>query len=185
MKNEPIKPAGAGGIHALLIRENGPFPNNPIWPLLVYRQALDITGAHPAADIEALFRNNGWTAAWRDGVYSFHHYHSNAHEVLGCYRGTGEILFGGPRGYKLTLQGGDAVVIPAGTAHKRIRASSDFSLVGAYPKGSDYDMCYGKPEERPAADANIAATPPPDTDPVFGKQGGLTTHWKTPAMAQT
>jgi uncharacterized protein YjlB len=184
MNNETPNRDEAGAIHALFIRENGPFPNNPHWPLLVYRQALDVSGAHPAADTEELFARNGWTGAWRDGIYTFHHYHSNTHEVLGCYRGSGEILFGGPQGYKLTIQAGDAVVIPAGTAHKRIRASTDFSLVGAYPNGADYDMCYGKPEERPAADSAIASTLAPETDPVFGKHGGLMTHWKTPALAQ-
>lgn len=57
-----------------------------------------------------------------------------------------------------------------------------FKVVGAYPGESDYDMCYGKPEERPQTDWRIAATPLPEMDPVFGTKGGLLAHWHAPVL---
>jgi uncharacterized protein YjlB len=51
-------------------------------------------------------------------------------------------------------------------------------IVGAYPDGRDCDMNYGKPGERPRTDENIRAVPVPVSDPVLGKQDGLTKCWK-------
>jgi uncharacterized protein YjlB len=58
--------------------------NHPHWPLLVYPGA--VADVSPEA-FEALFTRNRWPAAWRNGVFPFHHYHSNSHEVLGVYEG--------------------------------------------------------------------------------------------------
>jgi uncharacterized protein YjlB len=49
--------------------------------------------------------------------------------------------------------------------------------VGAYPKGADYDMNYGKKEEHPKVDENIRKLLLPDTDPLYGKEGPLMQHW--------
>ena len=54
----------------------------------------------------------------------------------------------------------------------------DVTCVGGYPNGKDYDMNYGKKGERPVTDQNIGAVPLPETDPVFGKKGGLIKIWK-------
>jgi uncharacterized protein YjlB len=69
-------------------------------------------------------------------------------------------------------------VIPAGVAHINLGREKDVTCVGGYPDGMDYDMNYGKEEERPKADRNIASVPVPKTDPVFGEQGGLPDLWK-------
>jgi uncharacterized protein YjlB len=118
--------------------------------------------------VEGHFTQNGWPAAWRNGVYSFQHYHSEAHEVLGVYRGWAKVQFGGPNGPVIQITAGDAALLPAGTAHKLIEASRDFAVVGAYPPGQHPDMCYGKPGERPGADERISRVPVPKTDPVLG-----------------
>jgi uncharacterized protein YjlB len=69
------------------------------------------------------------------------------------------------------------VVIPAGVAHKRLRSTPDFAVVGAYPAGQHPDMCYGKAGELPEAMARVASVPLPETDPVFGPDGPLRQHW--------
>jgi len=165
-------------IEKVLLPEDGPFPNNPTLPVMFYSGALLPFGRDPAVDVEKVFNANGWPAAWRNGVYSFHHYHSEAHEALGVYRGWARVQLGGPNAPVFRVKAGDAAVLPAGTAHKLIEASPDFAVVGAYPPGQRPDMCYGKPGERPGADERISQVPMPKSDPVTGKQGGLVEAWK-------
>ena len=97
--------------------------------------------------------------------------------MLGCYRGEATVLFGGESGVTTLISAGDVVVIPAGVGHKRLRASRDFAVVGAYPDGQLPDMNYGKPEERSRAVANIARVPTPAHDPVSGFEGPLARLW--------
>ena len=68
-------------------------------------------------------------------------------------------------------------MIPAGVAHRLLEKTSGFLVVGAYPEGQSYDICYGKPGERPAADQRIGRVPLPARDPVKGKQGPLRDLW--------
>jgi uncharacterized protein YjlB len=146
---------------------------------LVYRGAFAFgNGADPPDHIARVFGGHGWTGGWRDSVYDFDHYHSTAHEVLGCYRGHARIRLGGPSGVEVELDIGDAVVIPAGVAHMRLEASNDFGVVGAYAGGRTYDMNRGRPRERPTSDANIADVPRPAMDPVFGEDGPLLCRWE-------
>lgn len=169
--------------------DDGIIPNSPL-PFLVYPGALDLTGGltgdlagdrrsvgDPAEVCENVFAANGWTGAWRDGIYPFPHYHSTAHEVLGICRGEARVRFGGRRGVILTVRPGDVVVIPAGVAHQNLGASDDLLVVGAYPPGPRWDLCTGDPEERPAVLDNIAAVPLPPTDPLYGPDGPLLAQW--------
>ena len=131
----------------------------------------------PATVFEALFTANGWPAAWRNGIYPFHHFHSTAHEALGVYRGTATARFGGEGGVDMTVSAGDVVIIPAGVGHKAIEASPDLGIVGAYPAGSGPDLCRGAPGERPASLAAIARVTVPARDPLYGAGGPLREHW--------
>ena len=164
-------------IKQILLPADGAFPNNPRLPLLLYVGAFLPFGEDPAGEVEDRFTSNGWPAAWRNGVYDFQHYHAEAHEVLGVYRGSAKVQFGGPNGPVIDIKAGDAALLPAGTTHKLIEASRDFAVVGAYPPGQGPDMCYGKPGERPGADELIAQVPLPEIDPVFGREGGLVDAW--------
>lgn len=161
------------------LEDDGTFPNNPGCPLLVYKGALKLNGPDPASMVEQIFGANHWTGSWRNGIYGFHHYHSTTHEVLGIYGGSVKAQLGGPGGITLTAGKGDVIIIPAGVAHKNLDGSRDFRCVGAYAGGRSWDMNYGKPEERPAADRNIARVPVPEMDPVYGPEGPLLKQWGT------
>jgi uncharacterized protein YjlB len=162
----------------------GPFPNNPRLPVLLYRRALRLPQHGDAAEVfERVFAQHSWSDGWRDGVYNYHHYHSTAHEVLGCYAGHATVQIGGPGGPVLVFSRGDVLVIPAGAAHKSLESSDDFSVVGAYADGRDYDMRRGQADERTLTERNIAAVPLPAADPVFGDTGPLLQHWSATATA--
>ncbi|WP_417309987.1 cupin domain-containing protein [Devosia sp.] len=155
--------------------DDGQFPNSRL-PLLYYAAAIAPEAAGPEA-METLFAANGWPPAWRASVFTYHHYHSTAHETLGVVRGSAELMLGGPEGRVFDVATGDVIVIPAGVAHKRISSSADFLVVGAYPPGQDWDLLRGDPGDRPQADANITSVPMADTDPVVGAGGRLVTAW--------
>ncbi len=161
---------------ARVLEDNGTFPNSQL-PLLVYRRALVLPERDPAAAFERLFAAHGWGSGWRNGIYPYHHYHSTAHEVLGIYRGSAKVQFGGERGITCEVSAGDVLIIPAGVAHKNLGSSDDFGVVGAYPEGQDWDMNYGHPDERPDADNNIKRVPLPKMDPVYGADGPSAENW--------
>ncbi len=160
-----------------LFEDDGKIPNSRL-PLLIYHQAFDEKGIRGAEWLEEMFKQNNWTNSWRWGVYSYHHYHSNTHEVLGVYSGNATLHMGGENGTKIRVKMGDIIVIPAGTSHKNISCSSDFAVVGAYPNAMDSDLLKGNPGERPKADKNIATVPIPETDPLYGHDDGLIKIWK-------
>ncbi len=85
--------------------------------------------------------------------------------------------FGGATGVLVTVKAGDVIIIPAGVAHRNVGSSHDFGVVGAYPAGQNWDMNYGKANERPEVDKNIARVPLPHKDPIFGAGGPLIQHW--------
>jgi uncharacterized protein YjlB len=149
------------------LEPNGAIPNSP-YPVLIYRNVLSPNGRDLARAFEQMFGANDWPPAWRAGLYSMHHYHSTAHEVLGIFSGWVEARLGGEGGPRLTLRHGDAILIPAGVAHRNEGESSDFSAVGAYPRGMRPDLCYGKESERARALRNLTKLPAPNPDPVFG-----------------
>lgn len=150
------------------------FPNNEL-PLLIYKGAFGT--AVLASELEDIFAQNKWENAWRNGIYTYHHYHSVTHEVLGIYAGKATVQLGGPRGISTEANPGDVIVIPAGVSHKNLGSSADFACVGAYPEGMSYDMNYGKAGERPETDKNIANVDLPSFDPVYGAEGPLLEFW--------
>jgi uncharacterized protein YjlB len=163
---------------SIQLKNDGAIPNSK-FPLLVYQGAVKPGFSDPAGIFEELFTANKWGGTWRDGIYTYHHYHSTAHEVLGVFRGAATIQLGGERGAKQKISAGDVIIIPAGVAHKNLGASSDFGVVGAYPAGQQWDMNYGQPQERPDVDRNIERVALPEMDPVYGANGPLQESWLT------
>jgi len=158
--------------------DDGVIPNNPRVPLLIYRRALRLPEEESESAVEQLLTVNRWGKSWRNGIYPYHHYHSTAHEVLAVCRGNARVQLGGEKGIEQKIQAGDVIIIPAGVGHKNLGASNDFQIVGAYPKGQDWDMCYGKKTERARAEQNIARVPLPEADPIYGADGPLLDYWR-------
>lgn len=155
-----------------LFADDGGIPNARL-PLLLYRGALPAD----AVAMERAFAANGWRGAWRDGIYPFHHFHSNAHEVLGIAAGSVQVALGGPRGQTLRLSAGDVVVIPAGVGHRNLGDDGNLLVVGAYPGGAGWDVRRGDPAEHAEVLRAIARVPLPDADPIGGPQGALRRLW--------
>jgi uncharacterized protein YjlB len=164
-----------------LFKDDGAVPNNPSLPALVYKGALDLSGkVNPAADIEKMFKANGWgRGLWRDGIFPFVHYHAMIHEALGIARGSARVQLGGHRGETLELKAGDIAVLPAGTGHQRLLGSDDLLVIGGYPPDGTYNLCRGdNPAERDKSLTTIPKVPLPASDPVHGKDGPLVRLWR-------
>lgn len=160
-------------------RDDGETPNNPRFPLIVYRTPVGLNlHSDLAAVFEVLFGSNGWRKSWRDGIYGFLHFHTGTHEVLGIPRGWVRAKFGGVKGRTIELRTGDVVILPAGTGHCRQTASPDLLVVGAYRAGGHYDEPKPKDVDPAKARKSIAKVRPPKSDPVYGKGGPLLSVWR-------
>ncbi len=180
---DPTAPEFCPSLIAHLLAPDRNIPNHPRWPLLVYPAAVAIAGPDPALAFEELFARNHWPPAWRDGVFPFHHFHSNAHEALGVFSGEVTVRFGGEAGLTLTARAGDVIVLPAGTGHKKLSSRGTLGIVGAYPAGQHPDHCTPILSHVGRAAESVARVPLPDLDPVYGKDGPLFAHWTRSAGA--
>lgn len=169
---------------ALRFEDDGRTPNNPHFPLLIYRRAVRLRDFDPAAVFEDLFARNGWKDSWRDGIYPFLHFHTATHEVLGIARGHARVQFGGSSGKVIAVKAGDVVVLPAGTGHRRIAQSDDLLVVGAYPAGGRYDEPRPDEVDHKKAVESITKVRRPAKDPVFGKAGPLLALWRAGRAAR-
>jgi len=157
--------------------DDGLIPNNPL-PVLFYKAAVDVGNAHPEIAIEGLFAANGWGDMWLNGVYDYLHYHATVHEALGVARGHARVRFGGDHGEEFDLAAGDVAILPAGTGHQRISASSDFCVIGAYPPEPKMQITRPTPASHARALKTVPRVEVPRTDPVMGTDGPLVRLWK-------
>jgi len=163
---------------AIKFADDGRIPNNPVLPLVLYRGTIALADlSEPEKLIETTFAGNGWGDMWRDGVYSYVHYHSMIHEVIGVARGNAVIRFGGAKGERIEISPGDVAILPAGTGHQCLTQTTDFVVVGAYPPSGKYNLCRGSKAEHAKAIVSIPKVPFPATDPVFGPNGPLLALW--------
>ncbi|KIW08728.1 uncharacterized protein PV09_00670 [Verruconis gallopava] len=157
------------------IPAHGRVPNSSAQnkPLLIYRNCIR-AWASPAS-IERHLKTVGVVEPqWRYTMYSTSHFHSTTHEVLCVFQGSAELLFGGddnPENVETTVKAGDVIIVPAGVAHRLITdREGNFEMVGSYPPGASWDMCYGKPGEEPKV-SRIKQIEWFKRDPIYGSEG--------------
>ena len=168
-------------LETAFFRDDGRVPNSHL-PVIIYRQAIEARAPDMAAAIEQRFAANRWTNSWRSGIYTFHHYHSTSHEVLGIARGSVKLRLGGESGRDFDLGAGDIVVLPAGTGHRRLSERGDLLVIGAYPDGRDWDLIRAEESDaavHAAALKHIADVPLPKLDPVHGAVGPVVELWQS------
>ena len=86
-----------------LLKDDGQFPNS-IYPVLLYKQALRLHFLFKGVFVKNFFKKHHWTNNWRDGVYTFHHYHSNTHEVMAVIQGSTRLKLGGENGIEVEIE---------------------------------------------------------------------------------
>ena len=160
-------------VEKILLSRNGWMPNNDRLPVLFYHRAFN--GVGMATQMEAVLEKHLWPAQWRNGVYTFHHYHSTAHEVLGFAAGSAQLMLGGENGHAVIVEAGDVLVLPVGTGHFLVHAEPGFLVVGAYPVDQHWDICRSAPDA--SAINRMRVLPFPASDPLTGKGGELVRSW--------
>jgi len=152
------------------------IPNTSIQkrPLLVYHSAFRPAAA--ASEIESHLQKTGVVVPqWRYTMYSTTHFHSTTHEVLAISRGKAKLCFGGEKNaqaVKIVVEQGDVVVVPAGVGHRLLEdlGAGSFEMIGSYPPGKQWDICYGQAgEEERVNGINMLAWF--ERDPIYGDDG--------------
>ena len=106
-------------------------------------------------------------------MYSETHFHSTTHEVLCIAAGSARCCFGGEDNagrVEAELCTGDVVVVPAGVGHRLLTDHGRFQMVGSYPEGKQWDMCYGRSGEGDKV-KDIEHLEWFTRDPVYGDEG--------------
>ncbi|KAI0839513.1 RmlC-like cupin domain-containing protein [Hypoxylon sp. FL0890] len=152
------------------------IPNTSIQnkPLLHYHGAFPQSSLSPSA-IEAHLTAVGVVEPqWLYTMYSTTHFHSTTHEVLSISKGKAKLCFGGednPGKVETDAEQGDVLIVPAGVGHRLLEdLSGGFEMVGSYPKGYSWDMCYGTKGEEDKVES-IAEIPWFERDPIYGDEG--------------
>jgi uncharacterized protein YjlB len=145
------------------------IPNSRL-PVLVFRNLVPESEPRKAQTFRRAFKKNGWVGIWRDTIYDYTHFHSNAHEVLGIASGRVTLRLGGESGRLVRLKAGDMLVLPAGVGHRRVSDDQTLKVVGAYPSGqAHYDM--------KRTGRRLPTVPLPKTDPFGGEGGPVIRIW--------
>ncbi|EGE79781.1 hypothetical protein RJZ56_002187 [Blastomyces dermatitidis] len=111
---------------------------------------------------------------WIYSMYPYSHLHTTTHEVLSIVSGKAKLCFGhedNPERFEAVVAIGDVIVVPAGLAHRLLEdIEGGFKMIGAYPRGKEWDMCYGSEEEGDKS-AEIRKVSWFERDPLYGDRG--------------
>ncbi|KAL5002533.1 RmlC-like cupin domain-containing protein [Aspergillus recurvatus] len=152
------------------------IPNTSIQSksLMIYHQAFDASAEELSKHLDKI---GEVSPSWTYSMYPQTHFHSTSHEVLGVVSGSAKLCFGGegnPDRFEPEVSKGDLIIVPAGVGHRLLsetdRSQGSFKMVGAYPRGKSWDMCYGRPGEEENR-RNIESLEWFQADPLYGKDG--------------
>ncbi|KAM6484352.1 RmlC-like cupin domain-containing protein [Trichoderma sp. SZMC 28011] len=153
------------------------IPNSSLQskPLIIYHSAFSPAQASPDQIESHLIRIGVVTPQWRYTMYNTTHFHSTTHEVLCVTAGRAKLCFGGecnPGRIEPVVKRGDVIIVPAGVSHRLLedKDRDPFLMVGSYPNGNNWDMCYGKHGEESMIN-NIKNLPWFSKDPIYGDEG--------------
>ncbi|EAS30439.3 cupin domain-containing protein [Coccidioides immitis RS] len=168
-----VTPLSQVQITQRLIKPWDRIPNTSVQfkPLLIYHSAF--TGS--ASQISNHLKQVGAVKQqWIYSMYPTSHFHSSTHEVLSVVAGKAKLCFGheeNPDRFEPTVYKGDVIIVPAGVSHRLLEdLDGHFSMVGSYPPGKDWDMCYGKVGEEEKIQS-IGSLGWFSKDPLYGDQG--------------
>lgn len=158
-----------------LIPKHNLIPNCSIQnkPLLIYHSCFPPSTT--TSQIESHLRSIGAVLPqWRYTMYSTDHFHSTTHEVLVIASGAAKICLGGeenPARVEPVVRKGDVIVMPAGVSHRLLEeVEGPFLMVGSYPPGKEWDMCYGRAGEEKKVEG-IKGLGWFERDPVYRDEG--------------
>ncbi|TFK47408.1 cupin domain-containing protein [Heliocybe sulcata] len=158
------------------IARHGLVPNSSATskPMLIYHSVFSPSATKSSISAH-LSKTNVIEPHWTYSMYPTSHFHSTTHEVLIILRGSARLLFGGeanPEKVETDVCKGDAIVLPAGMAHRLVEdKSGDFQMLGCYPVGAArWDMCYGK-EGEGDVEGRIKDLKWFEKDPLYGSEG--------------
>ncbi|KAI9651176.1 hypothetical protein NHQ30_001213 [Ciborinia camelliae] len=162
-----------------LIPHHFHIPNTSIQnhPLLIYHSCFP--PLTPPSAIEDHLEHVGVVQpSWRYTMYDVAHFHATTHEVLCVFSGRARLCFGHPSNLgkiEIEVQAGDVIIVPAGVSHQLLHDfTGHFEMVGSYPKGKSWDMCYGTGEEEELERVRgIGELGWFERDPLYGDEGPL------------
>lgn len=149
------------------------IPNTSIQakPLLIYHSAFNGDALEISSHLEKV---GAVDPQWTYSMYPTSHFHSNTHEVLSVVAGEARLCFGhegNPDRYEPVVSKGDIIIIPAGVSHRLLEdLDEQFTMVGSYPPGKVWDMCYGKKGEEDKIN-KIGSLEWFSKDPLYGEHG--------------
>ncbi|KIV81064.1 hypothetical protein PV11_08515 [Exophiala sideris] len=169
----PITPVNALRVSKHQIPAYKGIPNTSIQgkPLMIYHSAFTKSSA---ASIKNHLKSVGVVSPqWEYTMFTETHFHSTTHEVLSIASGSAKCCFGGEQNegrVEPVLEEGDVVIVPAGVGHRLLEDYGGFNMVGSYPVGKSWDMCYGRAGEESKVRA-IGDLGWFEQDPIYGDDG--------------
>jgi uncharacterized protein YjlB len=162
---------------AFRFEDDGETPNNPRLPLLVHRAASTRRASAIRQRLERAFARHFWAMAGATAsiLPALPHRHARG---AGIGAAAPPWNSAAPRA-GAHGRGGRCRRAAGRHGPSAPSASGDLLVVGAYPRNASFDQKRPGQVDHKKAVAAIAEVPIPEMDPVHGREGPLTTLWKS------